>query len=76
MPGHQLTQSQYALQQTVVSFGNLLFPLEELHLTHLYHVIFDFCELENIRYLVLSFFNTGELTFKETSKELLFNGEV
>jgi len=53
MPGHQLTQSKYALQQVVEHFGNLLFTMEEQHLTHTYWVVFHFSEFENIDYLVL-----------------------
>jgi len=36
VPGHRLTQSEYALQQVVESFGNLLFSLEEQRLTQTY----------------------------------------
>ena len=69
MPGHKYTHSEYALQQVVESFGNLLFTLEEQHLTHTYRVVFRFCELENIDYLVLTYLRTGLLPFKEFSEE-------
>jgi len=76
MPGHRYTQSEYALQQVVEAFGNLLFSLEEQRLTYTYQVVFHFCELENINYLVLRYLNTGALLFEEFSEEWLFEGEV
>jgi len=76
MPGHQLTQSKYALQQVVEHFGNLLFTLEEQSLTHTYRVVIRFCELKNIDYLVLRYLNSGALPFEEFSEEWLFPGEV
>jgi hypothetical protein len=51
MPHHQYTPAKYALQQKVESFGNLLFQLEEARLTHIYRVVFLFCEYKNIRYV-------------------------
>jgi len=75
MLGHRLTQSEYALQQVVESSGNLLFSLEEHHLTHTYCVVFHFCELENIDYMVLRYLDTGALPFKEFSGDWLFDGE-
>jgi len=68
--------SEYALQQVVEHFGNLLFSLEEHHLTHTYRVVLRFCKLKNINYLVLRYLNTGALPFKEYSEEWLFDGEV
>jgi hypothetical protein len=59
MLGHQHTQSKYALQWVVESFGNLLFELPEHRVTHAYAVAFRFCQLENIEYLVLQYLNTG-----------------
>jgi hypothetical protein len=76
MPGHQYTQAEYTLQKSVESFGNLLFELEEHCLTHIYAVVFGFCQLENIDYLVLRCLNTGALPYKEYSKEWLFDGEA
>ena len=52
MSGPPLTQSEYALQQSVVLFGDLLFELEETHLTYTYQIMFHFCQLEGIDYLV------------------------
>jgi len=69
MPGHQYTQTEYALQKVVESFRNLLSELAEHYLTHTYAVVFRFCELENIDYLVLRYLNTGPLPFEEVSKE-------
>ena len=76
MPGHQYTPAEYALQKIVESFGNLLFELAEYHLTHTYTVVFRFCQLENIDYLVLRYLNTGTLHYEEYSEEWLFDGEV
>jgi hypothetical protein len=76
MSGQHLTQSEYALQQVVELFGNLLIQLEEAHLTHTYQVVFRFCQLENIEYLVLRYLNTGALPFEEWAEEWLFDGEV
>jgi hypothetical protein len=72
MPGHQYTQTQYALQKVVESFGNLLFELDAHYSTHTYAVVFCFCQLENIDYLVQRYLNTGALPFEEFSKEWLF----
>ena len=69
MPGHRLTQSEYALQMVVEHFGNLLFGLEEHHSTHTYRVVLRFCELENIKYLVLRYLNTRALPFEEYSED-------
>jgi len=74
--GQHLVQSEYALQWTVELFGDLLFQLEEAHLTHAYQVAFRFCQLENIDYLVLRYLNTGALPFEEWAAEWLFDGEV
>jgi len=76
MPGHRLSQSEYALQQVVEYFGNFLYSLEEHHLIHTYRVIVRFCELEDIHYLVLRYLNTGLLAFEEFSEELLFDGKA
>jgi len=76
MPGHHYTPAEYALQQKVESFGRLLSELEEHRLTHIYAVVFLFCQLENIDYLVLRYINTGALPFEEYSEEWLFDGEA
>jgi hypothetical protein len=76
MSGQQLTQSKYALQKVVESFGDLHFQLEETCLTHIYHVVFCFCELANIDYLWLGYLNTGALPLKEWADEWLHHGEV
>jgi hypothetical protein len=39
MSGQRLTQSEYALQQIVMLFGELLTQLKEARLTHTYHVV-------------------------------------
>ena len=69
MPGHRYTQSEYALQRVVESFGNLLFNLEEQCLYHISHVVLRYCELENFDYLVLRYLRTGLLPFEEFSEE-------
>jgi hypothetical protein len=50
--------------------------LEEAHLTYTYQVVFRFCQLENIDYLVLTYLNTGELPFAEWAEEWLHKGEI
>jgi hypothetical protein len=76
MPGHQYTPVEYALERVVESFGNLLFKLAEHHLTQVYTVVFRFCQLDNIDYLVLRSLNTGALSFEEFSEEWLFDDEA
>jgi hypothetical protein len=50
--------------------------LAEHRLTHTYAVVFHFCQLENIDYLVLRYLNTGALPFEEFSEEWVFDDEV
>jgi hypothetical protein len=76
MSGRHLTESQYALQQVVVLFGELLSQLVEACLTHTYRVVFRFCKLKNIDYLVLRYFNTGAPPFEEWAEEWLHDGEI
>jgi hypothetical protein len=76
MPGHHYTPAEYALQQKVESFARLLSELEEHHLTHIYRVVFLWCQLEGIDYLVLRYLNTGALPFEEFSEEWLYPGEI
>jgi len=76
MSGRHLTQSEYALQQVVVLFGELLSQLAEAGLTRTYRDVFHFCELLNIDYLVLRYLNTGTSPFKESAEEWLHDGEV
>jgi hypothetical protein len=76
MPGHRYTPAEYALQQKVECFGRLLSELEEHRLTRIYAVVFLWCQLENIDYLVLRYINTGALPYEEFSEEWLFDGEV
>jgi hypothetical protein len=42
----------------------------------MYHVVFLFCEYENIGYLVLRYLNCGALQFEEFSEDWLFDGEA
>jgi hypothetical protein len=76
MSGQHLTQSEYALERIVVLFGQLLLELDEAHLTYTYRVVFCFCQLENIDYLVLRYLNTGTPPFEKWAAGWLHNGEV
>jgi hypothetical protein len=76
MSGRHLSQSEYALQKVVEAFGNLLFQLQEAHFTHTYQVVFRFCQLENIDYLVLRYLNSGGLPFEEWAEEWVNDGKV
>jgi len=76
MSGRHLTQSEYAQQQIVALFKNLLIQLKKARLTHTYQIIFVFYQLENINYLVLRYLNTGALPFEEWAEEWLFDGEM
>jgi hypothetical protein len=50
--------------------------LAEHCLTHIYTVVFRFCQLEIIDYLVLRYLITGALPFEEFSEEWLFDVEA
>jgi len=76
MSGRHMTQSEYALQRVIGLFGDLLYQLEEAHLTHTYRVVFHICQLENIDYLVLRYLNTGALPFEEGAEQWSHQGEV
>jgi hypothetical protein len=75
MLGHRYTPAEYTLQQIVESFAYLFVQLEVAHSTHTYWVVYRFCELENINYLVLRYLNPGALPFEDYSKEWSFDGE-
>jgi len=76
IPEHQLNQHEYTLQRVVESFGNLLFEFAEQHLTHTYQVVFQFCELKNIGYLVLRCLKTIAKQYKEFCEEWLHDWEL
>jgi hypothetical protein len=76
MSGQRLSHSEYALQQTVVLFGELLIQLNEAGFTRTYRDVLRYCELENINYLVLRYVNTGAGQFEEFAEEWLHDGEV
>jgi len=76
MSGQQLSHSEYALQQIVVLFGELLIQLDKAGLTHTYQDVLRYCELKNINYLVLRYVNTAARPFEEWAEERLHNGEV
>jgi hypothetical protein len=59
IPRHHSTIAQYALQQIVESFSNLLCQLAKHHSTHTYQLVFCFCERKNIDYLILRYLNPG-----------------
>jgi len=76
MRGHYYARAEYALQRDVDSFGNLLFKLANHHSIKIYALVFPFCQLANIDYLVLRYLNTSALTSNEFSEEWLFDDEV
>jgi len=76
MSGRKLTKSEYALQQMIGLFGELLLQLDEAGFTLPYRDVFRFGDLENIDYLVLRDLNTGALPFEEWAEESLHTGEV
>jgi hypothetical protein len=76
MSGQRLSQSEYALRQVVVLLDELLIQLDEAGLTHTYHDVLRYCELENINYLVLRYVNTGAGPYEEFAEEWLYTGEV
>jgi hypothetical protein len=57
-------------------FGELLSQLEEARLTHTYQMVFHFCKLENMNYLVLKYLNTGAPPFEEFAEKWMHDGEV
>jgi hypothetical protein len=71
-----LTQSEYTLQQIVELFGDLLFQFVEAHQINTYQVVFRFCQLGNIDYLLLRYLNTSVLPFEELAEEWLHDGEI
>jgi hypothetical protein len=75
MCGHRYTRTQYTLHQKVEPFANHLVQLAEHHLTPIYHVLFHFCDDQDIGYVVESNQNTGALPFEEFSEDWLFDLE-
>jgi hypothetical protein len=71
-----MTQSEYALQQIVGLFGELLSQLAKGHLTGTYHMVLHISELEKIDYLEMPYQNTTALPFEEWAEEWLLKGEV
>ena len=76
MSGQRLTQSEYAPQQIVVLFSELLIQLYEADWTRTCRDVIRFCKLENIDYLVLWYLNTGAPPFEEFAEEWLHIREV
>jgi hypothetical protein len=76
MPRHPYTPAKYALQRVIVSFSNLLMKLAEPHSTHTYAVVFRFCQLESIDYLIVRYLNTSALPFTEFSEEWLHGRKI
>jgi hypothetical protein len=50
--------------------------LGEHNVTHTYRVVFGFCKLRIIDFLVVRYLNTGTLPFEEFFEEWLFDIEV
>jgi hypothetical protein len=76
MSGRPLTQSERALQQEFVLFGESLSQLAESGLTNTYNDIFRFSVLEIIDYLLLRCLHTGTSPFEELAEEWLHYGVV
>ena len=76
MSGQRLSQSEYAPQQVVVLFGELLIQLDVACLTRTYRDVLRYCELENINYLELQYVNTEAGPFEEWAEEWLHVREV
>jgi len=55
--------------------GDLLFHLAEACVTHIYRMVFHFCELGNLDDLVLRYLNSGALQFKKWAEEWLHEGK-
>ena len=76
MPGHRLTQSQYAHQKNVEHFRNLIVQLDEQALTHIPRVVWLVVISIGIGYPVHRYVSTGLLLIEEFSEDSLFPGEV
>jgi len=76
MPGHRLTQSQYAHQRVVEHFGDLIAQLDEQALTYISAVVWSFTISIGIGYPVHQYISTGLLSFEEFSEDSLFPGSV
>ena len=76
MPGLRLTQSQYAHQRDVKTFGDLIFDFEGYCLIHISRVIPQYPILEGICYKVHRYLSLGLRPFKEFSENYLFPGEA
>jgi hypothetical protein len=76
MSGQQLSQSENALLEVIVSFGKLLSELAEAHLTITNRVVFWLCESENFNFLALRYLKTSTSPFEEWAEQWLNDGEV
>jgi len=76
MPRNWLNQHEYALLRVVQAYGYVLYKLAKHHWTNTYGVVYHFCELQNIAYLVVTHLNTGVLWSEYFTPECLFNREV
>jgi len=76
MPGHRLTQSQYAHQRVVEHFGDLIAQLDEQALTYISAVVWSVTISIGIGYPVHQYISTGLLSFEEFSEDSLFPGSV
>jgi len=76
MSSRHLKQSEYALQQVVLLSGEVVSQLAEARFTHTYKVVFWFCDLKNIDYLVVWYLNIGAPPFEGWVEEWLLDGEI
>jgi len=71
-----VSRYEYALQQCVVLFGELLIQLEEVGLTQTSQSVLRFCQLKSIDYLVLRYLNAGQPPLEEWAEEWLHDRAV
>jgi len=76
MPGHVLTQSQYAHQKLIKHFGDLIAQLDKESLTHTSRSVWHFVITSNTDYPVHGSVSTGLLPIEEFSEDWLFLGEI
>jgi hypothetical protein len=70
------TQTESALQQVNILFGEPLSQVAVSGITHTYQDVFRFCKLENIDYRVLRYLNTRAGPFEVWAEEWLHDMEV
>ena len=75
MPGHWLTQSQYAHHKLVERFGELIVHLDEQALTDTSQVVWLVVISIDIGFPEHRFISTGIFPFEEYSEDRLFPGQ-